>query len=363
MNNFEREDFMVVPIQDSKKFNKIPNYDGHTIQWSNPDNWVSWQEREDFYPDCPDWYVIPPNYAKYSKDGMEIGFYVLDIDNHEGDKFKEAIEELRTWDLPPTLTVKTASGGLHLYYWTFADLLPLPQNDRNSKGLPIEIKVHTGWVAPNGRDRKVIRDLPVAQLFPIQGTKFGDFAFYKRKMKIRKTRKPINPNYQLPPIPTYPESHRHDSLIKDIKALQDDGCPPDLVEQYALQAVENSPGSRTITRREINDMISWEGSGTDNQILVERNKKDLNQLITEHALQAHESPSKVPQPSELDKFTSQKETALTEPLMSSQDIVELLHLEPLDPLEELEAQAVFSTEEEKVELRKKYIEIKKSMVQ
>lgn len=320
MNNFSREDFMVVPIQDAKKFNKIPNYDDHLIQWSQQKNWVSWQERDEFYPNCGDWYVIPPNYAKYSKDGMEIGFYVIDVDNHEGDRFKEAIEELKTWDLPKTLTVKTSSGGLHLYYWTFADALPHVRNDRTNSGLPIEIKVHTGWVAPNGRDRKIIVDLPIAPLHVISGTKFGEFAAYKKQYQGPKVRRPINPDYELPETPSYPESQRHDNILKDIKKLQDDGCPPDLVEEYVMKVVDQSPGSRTITEREIRDMINWEGSGDSYQVLIERgNKADLKELL------------------EPDPLEGAKE---------------------LTGLEELEAQAVFSTEEEKVELRKRYREIR-----
>ena len=319
MDNFAREDFMVVPIQDAKKFNKIPNYDDHLIQWSQQKNWVSWQEREDFYPNCGDWYVIPPNYAKYSKDGMEIGFYVIDVDNHEGDKFKEAIEELRTWNLPKTLTVKTASGGLHLYYWTFADSLPHVRNDRTDNGLPIEIKVHTGWVAPNGRDRKIIVDLPIAPLHVVAGTKFGEFAAFKKQYAGPKIRRPINPDYKLPEIPSYPESQRHDNILKDIKKLQDDGCPPDLVEEYVMKVIDQSPGSRRITEREVRDMINWEGSGDSYQILIERrNKADLEELLEPDPLEGAEE---------------------------------------LTGLEMLEAQAVFSTEEEKVELRKKYLEV------
>lgn len=319
MDNFAKEDFMVVPIQDAKKFNKIPNYDDHLIQWSQQKNWVSWQEREDFYPNCGDWYVIPPNYAKYSKDGMEIGFYVIDVDNHEGDKFKEAIEELRTWNLPKTLTVRTASGGLHLYYWTFADALPHVRNDRNGNGLPIEIKVHTGWVAPNGRDRKIIVDLPIAPLHVVAGTKFGEFAAFKKQYAGPKIRRPINPDYELPEIPSYPESQRHDNILKDIKKLQDDGCPPDLVEEYVMKVIDQSPGSRTITEREVRDMINWEGSGDNYQVLIERdNKADLKELLEPDPLEGAEE---------------------------------------LTGLGLLEAQAVFSTEEEKVILRKKYLEV------
>lgn len=64
-------------------------------------------------------------------------------------------------------------------------------------------------------------------------------------------------------------------------------------------------------------MINWEGSGDSYQVLIEReNKQDLEDLIEPDPLEG---------------------------------------AEPLPILEELEAQAVFSTEEEKVILREKYM--------
>ena len=319
MDNFAKEDFMVVPIQDTaNEWGKIPNYGGHGIKWSEQKNWVSWQEREDFYPNCDNWYVIPPLYAKYRKGCMEVGFYVIDVDNHDGDRFKEAIEELKTWNLPETLTVRTKSGGLHIYYWTFADALPRVRNDRRDHGLPIEIKVHTGWVAPNGRDRTIIRDLPIAPLHVVAGTKFGDFASYKKEYTGRKVRKPIDPNFKLPDIPSYPESMRHDSIIRDVKALQDAGCPPELVEEYIDKVIENSPGSRQIRDREIKDIINWEGATERLQVLVDRNEEDLKELQAD----------------------------LEDPL---KDAIEL------EGRERIEALAVFATEEEKIELRKEWL--------
>lgn len=320
MDNFAKVDFIVVPIQDTGVvWGKIPNYDGHGIKWSDQKNWVSWQEREDFYPNCTDWYVIPPLYAKYRHGCMEIGYYVIDVDNHDGDRFNEAIAELKTWNLPPTLTVKTKSGGLHLYYWTFADALPRVRNDRRDHGLPIEIKVHTGWVAPNGRDRTIIRDLPIAPLHVVAGTKFGDFASYKKEYTGRKVKKPVDPNFELPEIPSYPESTRHDSIIRDVKRLQDNGCPPELVEEYIDKVIENSPGSRHIDDREIKNIIDWEGSTERLQVLVERdNKKDLEELKAD----------------------------LEDPLAGAVE---------LEGRERIEALAVFATEEEKVELRKEWL--------
>ena len=315
MDNFAREDFMVVPIQDGSK---IPNYNGHPIKWSDQKNWVSWQEREDFYPKCSDWYVIPPLYAKYAKNGSEIGFYVIDVDNHDGDKFEEAEKEIESWGLPETLVVRTKSGGKHYYFWTFADALPRVRNDRKDGGLPIEIKVHTGWVAPNGRDRVIEEDRPVAPLHVIAGTKFGDFASFKKEYKGRRQRKPIDPNFKLPDIPSYPESMRHDSIIRDVKALQDAGCPPELVEEYIDKVIENSPGSRQIRDREIKDIINWEGATERLQTLIERNTEDLKELQND----------------------------LEDPLEGAVELV---------GRERIEALAIFATEEEKIELRKEWL--------
>lgn len=315
MDNFAREDFMVVPIQDGSK---IPNYNNYPIKWSDQKNWVSWQEREDFYPNCSDWYVIPPLYAKYAKDGSEIGFYVLDVDNHDGDKFEEAEKEIKSWELPETLVVRTKSGGKHYYFWTFADALPRVRNDRKDGGLPIEIKVHTGWVAPNGRDRIIEEDRPIAPLHVIAGTKFGDFASFKKEYRGRKVRKPIDPDFKLPEIPSYKESTRHDSLVRDVKKLQDDGCPPELVEEYIDKVIENSPGDRQFGEKEIKDIINWEGATERLQTLVDRNKKDLEGLKAD----------------------------LEDPLAGAVE---------LTGRERIEALAVFATEEEKVELRKKWL--------
>lgn len=314
MNNFAKEDFMVVPIQ---KEGKIPNYDGHGVQWSNPKNWVSWQEREDFYPNCDDWYVIPPLFTKYQKGSFEVGFYVLDVDNHDGDKFDEAEKEIESWNLPKTLVVKTKSGGKHYYFWTFADALPRVRNDRKDGGLPIEIKVHTGWVAPNGRDRVIIEDNPIAPLHVVAGTKFGDFASYKKEYTGRRQRKPVDPNFKLPDIPSYKESTRHDSLVVDVKQLQDDGCPPELVEEYIDKVIENSPGSRPIEAREIKDIINWEGAAKRLQVLVERSEEDLKELEAD-----------------------------LDPLAGAVE---------LTGREAIEAKAVFATEEEKVKLRKEWL--------
>ena len=111
---------------------------------------------------------------------------------------------------------------------------------------------------------------------------------------------------------------RHDSIIRDVKALQDDGCPPELVEEYVDKVIENSPGSRQIRDREIKDIINWEGATERLQTLVERNKEDLKEL---------------------------KEEA-EDPLAGAVE---------LEGRERIEALAVFATEEEKVELRKEWL--------
>jgi hypothetical protein len=104
-----------------------------------------------------------------------------------------------------------------------------------------------------------------------------------------------------------------------VKRLQDDGCPPELVEEYIDKVIENSPGSRRIDDREIKNIIDWEGSTERLQVLVERdNKEDLEELKAD----------------------------LEDPLAGAVE---------LEGRERIEALAVFATEEEKVELRKEWL--------
>lgn len=260
MNNFEKLNLMVSPIEDPSF--KRPSLHGQPLAWSKRKNWCSWEEREDVYPGIQDWYVIPPSLATYNFCGLEVGYWVLDIDNHGGDRFNEAIAFLKSCNIPPSLTIRTPSGGLHIYYQAIKDDIPkaLAKSD-----LPIEIKSSTGVVAPNGRDRVIIRDLPVAYYTVEEGSKLASLARLKPRIH-RKPRKPINPDYPAPEPVALKEGGRHDFILKETKRLQDDGCPDETIRKWITATCELSPGTRKITKREIDDILDWEGSGFDDDM-------------------------------------------------------------------------------------------------
>lgn len=355
MDSFGDVDFMVVPIQEPKKFKKMPNYDGKLLCWGNEATWVSWQEREDFYPNCSDWFVIPPMKRTYNRNGCEIAYFILDIDNHEGDDFKGAVAFIKDLidkgEIPKTLMVQSASGGLHLYFWTFADSIPHAADARRTNGLPIEIKSSHGWVAPNGRDRKIIRDLPIAPLHVIDGTWFGEFAKIKPK-KDHTPRAFINEDFDIDshPIPDTISGYRHATLNTEMMKLYYSGCPDDMAIEWGYKFYEAN--DRRPQRNEVENM--WRD--------VKRYCGENDEATIKELLEMSSGPSKIASkptpPTKMDVLPSENEKPITEPLTSSQDIVQLLNLEQLSPLEEIEAQAVFATEEEKIELRKKYIAIR-----
>lgn len=233
MNEFDKLNLRVVPIQDPVKFNKLPNFNGFPLKWSDSSTWCDWEEREDVYPGVKDWYVIPPARSTFYENGVEIGYWVLDIDNHDGDNYKEAIKFLRGCNLPPSLTIKTPSGGLHIYYKVLKDDLPA-QLGRNKKvDLPIEIKVSTGVVAPNGRDRVVIRDLPVAYFTITEDNPISKIAKIKEK-RPHVAKKETDPNFPIEdePFPEVGPGDRHNTLMATACSLYARGCPPEKIQEW-----------------------------------------------------------------------------------------------------------------------------------
>lgn len=320
MDNFASVDFMVVPIQDPVKFKKIPNFLGKTICWSDPATWVSWQERNDFYPGCNDWFIIPPKKRTYNQDGDEIAYFILDIDNHEGDDFAGAYKLIKDLEakgeLPETLEVKSASGGRHLYYWTFADAIPSAGDARRINGLPIEIKSSHGWVAPNGRDRVVVRDLPIAPLHVKEGTWFGDFATIKNTVKPSAPRTEVDPNFNIDewPLEDTAPGYRHLSLNNNMIKLYYAGCPDDKAIEWGYRFFDHN--GRNPQRNEVENM--W---------------RDVKEWCGDNDREAEE---------ELDSLVEEA----TNPLAGAVE---------LTGRERIEALAVFATEEEKIELRKEWL--------
>lgn len=233
MSEFDKLNLRVVPIQDPVKFNKLPNFNGYPVKWSDPVNYCDWEEREDVYPGVQDWYVIPPARSTFFQDGIEIGYWVLDIDNHEGDRFKEAIKFLKTCNLPPSLTIRTPSGGLHIYYKALKEELPAQLGRNKEVDLPIEIKVSTGVVAPNGRDRVIIRDLPVAYFTVTEDNPISKIAKIKTK-RIRTAKKETDPNFPIEeePFPEVGPGDRHNTLMATACSLYARGCPPEKIQEW-----------------------------------------------------------------------------------------------------------------------------------
>lgn len=273
MTEFDKLNLSVVPIYNLE--DKAPK-----IRWLERKSWCSWEERNDLYPKAVNWYVVPSHVATYFMNGVEIGYYVIDVDHHAGDKFEEAVDFLKQCGIPKSLTIRTPSGGLHIYYWATLDSIPVQVPKGNPTGLPIEIKTKTGVLAPNGRDRKVIVDVPVAYLSPSDNSLFSKLAKLPATKPLRVNRKPIDPNYKLPEPLTLSESQRHDTMVKEAKRLQDDGCPDSKILEWLKATREASPGSRRITDRELSDIIDWGGSGVDYNYddidkLLEESKKEI----------------------------------------------------------------------------------------
>lgn len=236
MTEFDKLNLMVVPIQDPVKFHKLPNYNGFPVKWSDPSTYCSWEEREDIYPGVQDWYIVPAARCKYrSPEGVDVSYYVIDVDNHEGDKFEEACKFLRSCNLPKSLTVRTPSGGIHKYYKCLSDYIPKAVNGVTINGvkLPIEIKSSVGVVAPNGRDRIIIDDSPVAMLMPDSNMLFSQLVHIKDNGP-HLPRKETDPDFPIEdePFPDSIPGDRHNTLMATACSLYARGCPPEKIQWW-----------------------------------------------------------------------------------------------------------------------------------
>ena len=236
MTEFDKLNLMVVPIQDPVKFHKLPNYKGFPVKWSDPSTYCSWEEKEDVYPGVKDWYIVPATRCKYrGPEGIDVSYYVIDVDNHEGDKFEEACKFLRSCHLPKSLTIRTPSGGIHKYYKCLSEYIPKGVNGISINGtkLPIEIKSSVGVVAPNGRDRIIIDDSPVAMLMPDSNMLFSQLTTIKED-KSYGPRKETDPNFPIEEeeFPDTGAGDRHNTLMATACSLYARGCPPEKIQWW-----------------------------------------------------------------------------------------------------------------------------------
>lgn len=257
MTEFDKLNLMVVPIQDPVKFHKLPNYNGFPVKWSDPSTYCSWEEREDVYPGVQDWYIVPAARCKYrSPEGVDVSYYVIDVDNHEGDKFEEACKFLRSCNLPKSLTVRTPSGGIHKYYKCLSDYVPKAVNGVTINGvkLPIEIKSSVGVVAPNGRDRTIIDDSPVAMLMPDSNMLFSQLVHIKDNGP-HLPRKETDPNFPIEeePFPDSIPGDRHNTLMATACSLYARGCPPEKIQWWGEEFYRRT--NRKQQPNEINNIV------------------------------------------------------------------------------------------------------------
>lgn len=332
MTEFDKLNLMVVPIQDPVKFHKLPNYKGYPVKWSDPKTYCSWEEREEIYPDVSEWYVVPASRQSYPQDGVDIAYYVIDVDNHEGDKFKQACEFLRSCNLPKSLTVRTPSGGIHKYYKCLAEYIPRAMNGVTINGvkLPIEIKSSVGVVAPNGRDRIIIDDSPVAMLMPEDGTLFSQIVCLKEK-KSYCSKRETDPDFDIE-AEEFPEAEagdRHNTLMAKATSLYVRGCPPDKIQWWGEEFYRRT--NRKEQRNEISNIVR------DAMAFIDDQESDIDELMDG----VEETPS-VTSPNRLECPSNIEDDTTTD-----------LSLEAiLGPLEELTgwdsvyAKSVFSDKEE-----------------
>ena len=123
--------------------------------------------------------------------------------------------------------IKTASGGLHIYYKAPAEFLSRQCTAVvDDKPTSIEVKVNTGWVAPNGRDRLIIRDLPVAIYYPKGDYPCGE-AVILNANKLSATENNEDTTVDICTFPTTDrtEGKRHSVLHKTALTLRALGCP------------------------------------------------------------------------------------------------------------------------------------------
>lgn len=247
MDYFEKANLLVVPVQVPEYRGtkiKYPNYSPNykpgnkpfPLGWQgeNSKNWVSWEEREAFYPGVKDWFALGGlvTRGRYFRDGMEIGYGVIDVDNHgTPEKFQKTVEFLSSIGWDDTLIVQTPSGGRHYYFWCLADYLPNHTN--GNENYSIEFKTRGGWLVPNGEDRIVISNRPIKRLSLTKDNPLSQIVSIKKK-KAFVAKRPTNPNFPIEdePFPEVGPGDRHNTLMATACSLYARGCPPEKIQEW-----------------------------------------------------------------------------------------------------------------------------------
>lgn len=291
MNNFEKLNLLVVPVQASE-YNgervKYPNYskiykpgmEPRRICWQadHSENWVNWEEREAFYPGVENWFALGGlvTRGKYFMDGMEIGYGVIDVDNHgDKEKFDKTVAFLSSIGWDDTLIVQTPSGGRHYYFWCLADYLPNHSN--GCEEYAIEFKTRGGWLVPNGKDRIIISDKPVKRLSLTKDSPLAKLVSIKRETKFPQ-RRPTNPDFDIESveIPSISAGDRHNTLLSMCMSLYHKGCPPEKIIEWGEKFYEKN-GRRQQPNEisnAVRDAIKYiDSNPSDLELLLEEAKK------------------------------------------------------------------------------------------
>lgn len=298
MSYFEQANLLVVPVQVAEYKGeriKYPNYDSNyrpgsqprRLPWQveNSDKWVSWEEREEVYPGVTDWFALGGlvTRGRYFRDGNEIGYGVIDVDNHgDTERFNKTVAFLSSIGWDDTLIVQTPSGGRHYYFWGLADYLP---NHSNGGGeYAIEFKTKGGWLVPNGRDRVIISDKPIKRLSLTKDSPFVGIAAIKRKKDLPPPR-PTDPNFDISavPVPDVAAGDRHRTLIQTMTRLIAKGCPPEKAEAWAKEFYRKTSRKEQPNeiRNAIRDATKYLNEETqENQQLVTQLKQEAENPLT-----------------------------------------------------------------------------------
>lgn len=91
----------------------------------------------------------------------------VDLDNK--DNWEQVIETFKALDLPQSLTIKTPSGGFHIFFWIQKDIPAQNINDeRHCKNFELKGDMSNitapGSVFESGEAYIVVRDVPIARL-------------------------------------------------------------------------------------------------------------------------------------------------------------------------------------------------------
>lgn len=98
-------------------------------------------------------------------------FKLVAVDLDKKDNWKEVVETYKALELPESLTVKTPSGGYHILFWVPKGIPAQNINDdRHCKNFELKGDGNNitapGSVFDCGATYKIVRDIPIAYLYP-----------------------------------------------------------------------------------------------------------------------------------------------------------------------------------------------------